>query len=131
MRRPGPRRLRLAVAAVAVVALGLAVRFGLGGVLGDLAGGVLYTVLVYLLVAVIAPGLRASRVAAIAFAWSALMELLQLIGVAAVLVSWWSPLRLVTGVSFVWTDLVAYAAGAASAGAVDAVLRRRHASARS
>ncbi|NQX28165.1 DUF2809 domain-containing protein [Microbacteriaceae bacterium VKM Ac-2854] len=122
------RRLGLALAAVVVLGLGLLLRFGLGGVLGDLAGGVLYTVLVYLLVAFVAPRLPSRRVAAIAFAWSALMELLQLFGVAAVLVSWWSPLRLITGVTFVWTDLIAYAAGACAAWVVDTVVRPRRAS---
>lgn len=117
------RRLRLALAAVLVCALGLVVRFGVGGVLGDLAGGVLYTVLVYLLVAFIAPQLRPAPVAAIAFGWSALMELLQLVGIAAVLVGWWSPLRLITGVTFVWTDVLAYAAGALLAAAADSLRR--------
>ncbi|NQX12211.1 DUF2809 domain-containing protein [Microbacteriaceae bacterium VKM Ac-2855] len=117
------RRLRLALAAVVVVAAGLALRFGVGGAVGDLAGGVLYTALVYLLVAFVAVRMRPPVVALTAFAWSALMELLQLVGIAGALVQLWSPLRLITGVGFVWTDLLAYAVGAVIAAAVDTAAR--------
>lgn len=115
------RRLACAVLAVLVIGVGLLIRFGLGG---DLAGGVIYTALVYLLVAALAPRMRPSRVASIALAWSVLMELLQAGGIAAALVALWSPLRLVLGTGFAASDLLAYLAGAVLAGAIDARVRR-------
>lgn len=114
------RRQCLAVALPAVVVAGLAGRFLLPGPAGDVAGGVLYTVLVYVLVALIWPRASPWRVAAAAFAFSSAVEVLQWTGAAADLVDLWSPLRLAVGESFVATDFIAYAAGALAAAAVDA-----------
>lgn len=102
-----------------LVALGLAGRFGLPGLLGDTIGGVTYAALAYVLIALLRPGWRPLTVGLAAFTFSAAIELLQLSGIAAELVEFWSPLKLVVGSSFVAGDFLAYAAGAAFAAAVD------------
>ncbi|MET0854022.1 MAG: DUF2809 domain-containing protein [Microterricola sp.] len=121
-----------------VVALGLIVRFGLGGGLGDAVGGVLYTILIALLVyplltlGPIGRGRRARvwLAAAIGGLVSVAIELLQLTGAPAALSTVFPPARLVFGTSFAVLDLVAYACGALVFGAVGALLatRRRQAS---
>lgn len=99
--------------------VGLAARFALAGGLADAAGGVFYTALVYVLIALVWPRLEPVRVGCAAFAFSAAIEGLQWTGLAADLVDVWSPLRLVVGTSFVATDLLAYALGAAIAAFAD------------
>lgn len=111
-------RLPFALAAVAVLGLGLALRFLLVGLLADVAGGVLYVVLVALLIGVVAPRLPAVTAAGIALAWSIAMEQLQAVGAAARLVEIWPPLRLVVGSTFSWLDIAAYVVGAVLAAAV-------------
>jgi hypothetical protein len=111
-------RLPFALAAVAALGLGLALRFLLTGLLADVAGGVLYVVLVALLIGVVAPRLPAVTAAGIALAWSIAMEQLQAIGAAARLVELWPPLRLVVGSTFSWLDIAAYVLGAVLAAAV-------------
>jgi len=120
-------RVPYLLAAVAALALGLALRFLLVGLPADLAGGVLYVVLVALLVAACLPRLAGVPAAGIALAWSIAMEQLQAIGVAARLVEQWPPLRLVLGTTFAWLDLIAYVLGAVLAAAVFTALgpRRR------
>ncbi|MHC2186330.1 hypothetical protein ACVLV4_001983 [Rathayibacter agropyri] len=118
-------RLRFALAALAVLGLGLALRFVLTGLLADIAGGVAYVVLVALLVAVLLPRIPAVTAAGIALAWSIAMEQLQAIGVASRLVELWAPLALVVGTTFSWLDLAAYVLGAVlAAAAVTAVAPR-------
>ena len=111
-------RLPFALAAVAALGLGLSLRFLLTGLLADVAGGVLYVVLVALLIGVVAPRLPAVTAAGIALAWSIAMEQLQAIGAAARLVELWPPLRLVVGSTFSWLDIAAYVLGAVLAAAV-------------
>jgi len=102
-------RLRAAVAATGVVALGLvATRLGL-----DALGDALYAVLVGLLVVLVAPRTRGLVVGALAFAWCALVELAQLTGLPGHAMDAVPLLRYVLGTTFVATDLLAYAAGAA------------------
>lgn len=109
-----PRRWPLAAAAAVVVALGLAAR-GLPGAVGDLAGGVLYAVLVTLLVALVAPRARPVTLGAVALVVCAAVELAQLTGVPAQVVDVVPPLRYVLGTTFHAPDLAAYAVGAAAA----------------
>ncbi|SMH44834.1 Protein of unknown function [Rathayibacter oskolensis] len=111
-------RLPFVLAAVAALVLGLALRFLLTGLVADVAGGVLYVVLVALLVCVVLPRLPAVSAAGIALAWSIAMEQLQAIGAAARLVELWPPLRLVVGSTFSWLDIAAYVLGAVVAAAV-------------
>lgn len=110
----GLRRWPLAAAAVGVVTLGLAVR-GLPGSAGDLAGGVLYAVLVTLLVALVAPRARPVTLGVVALAVCVAVELAQLTGVPAAVVDVVPPLRYVLGTTFHAPDLAAYAVGAAAA----------------
>lgn len=116
-----------------VVALGLIVRFGVGGALGDFVGGVLYTILIALLVypllslGRIGRGRRARvwLAAAIGGLISAAIELLQLTGIPAALSAVFPPARLVFGTSFAALDLWAYAAGALLFGAVGTLVAAR------
>lgn len=109
-----PRRRPLVVAAAVVVALGLVVR-GLPGAVGDLAGGVLYAVLVTLLVALVAPRSRPVTLGAVALVVCVAVELAQLTGVPAQVVDVVPPLRYVLGTTFHGPDLAGYAVGAATA----------------
>ncbi|MFE2378439.1 DUF2809 domain-containing protein [Streptomyces sp. NPDC059398] len=100
------RRWRACGAAVVTVAAWLGVRALAGGVFAKYAGDALYTVLVFLVVLIIAPRLRAAPAAAIALAFSWAVEFLQIAGVPAVL-------RPVLGATFNAPDLFWYAVGAA------------------
>lgn len=124
--RPG-RALPLLGAAAAVIAAGLMAR-QLPGTAGDAAGGILYAVLVYLLLALAAlpfgrPA-KALPLAGAAFLACALVELFQLTPWPARLGEAWAPLHLVFGSTFNAWDFPAYAAGAVLAGTADTVLRR-------
>lgn len=125
LRSPEPLpRPWLAVAAVTTIAVGLAAR-GRPGVVGDVAGGVLYTVLVGLLVLLVRPRTTAWLAGALAFVLSTLVELAQLTRAPAALAEAWTPLRFVLGSTFHAPDLTAYAAGAALLAAGVTVARRR------
>ncbi len=109
------RRIRLALAAVVVVVTGLLLhRAGAG-----FAADALYTVLIYLLVALIVPRARVTVPAVTAFGFSAAVELWQLTGVPARLADAVPVSALVLGTGFQWPDLVAYAVGAGVAAAAD------------
>ncbi len=110
----GSSRWALAAAAAVVVVVGLIAR-QLPGALGDLAGGVLYAVLVTLLVALVAPRARPATLGAVALAVCTTVELAQLTGVPATLVDAAPPLRYLLGTTFHAPDLAAYAVGAAAA----------------
>lgn len=118
------RRTGLASAAVAAIAAGLWARTGLAGMAGDAAGGVLYAVLLYLLLAFAAPRTRCTAVAAAAVILCSAIELFQLTPWPAQWAGQWPPLRLVFGTTFNPWDFPAYAGGAAAAGLADRLLRR-------
>lgn len=101
---------------------GLAARFGLDGAVADLAGGVAYTAFAYLLIALACPAWPTVRIGAAALLFSVAIELFQLTGIPTDLAGAFSPARLVFGSSFVATDLLAYAVGAALAVGVDRTL---------
>ncbi len=125
MRRDDVRsRPALLVGAVLVIGVGLAVH-RLPGLLGDLLGGALYAVLVYLLLAVLRPGGRAAVLAGVALAVCTVIELAQLTDGPRTAVAAVPLLRLVIGSTFTAHDLLAYAVGAVGAGAVDALTRNR------
>lgn len=120
-------RLALLGAAVAVVAVGLTIR-GVPGPIGDGAGGILYAVLVYLLIAVLTPSASAARIGAVTVIACAAIELLQLTPLPSALAGVLPPVRFVLGTTFVWTDLVTAVVGAIVAVLGDLVLagvRRR------
>lgn len=118
------RRTALASAAAATVAAGLWARTGLAGIAGDAAGGILYAVLLYLLLAFAAPGARWAAVAVAAVVLCSAIELFQLTPWPAQWAGQWPPLRLVFGTTFNPWDFPAYAGGAAAAGLADRLLRR-------
>ena len=106
-----------------MVATGLLVHT-IAGPFGDLAGGILYAVLVFLLLASITPAASGTRIGAAALLVCVGVELLQLTGLPSLLGDAFPPLRLLLGTTFVATDLLAYAIGVAVAVAADRVLRR-------
>jgi hypothetical protein len=121
----GIRRLILLLASCGTIVAGLTVSTVFAGFLADAIGDALYTVLVYLLVAIVAPRLRRLTVAGVAFGVSAVIEFLQLTGIPAALAEIFPLSRLVFGSTFVATDLIFYAGGALAAAGVDALLSRR------
>ena len=123
-RRPrARRRLALGLAAVVVVAVGLATRRD--GLVWDLVGSALYAALVHVLLALVAPRARSALVGLVAFAVCVVVELAQLTPVPAALAAAFPPAALVLGTTFAAQDLPAYAVGAALAATADHVLRRR------
>ncbi|MEY9854236.1 hypothetical protein ABH923_003914 [Leifsonia sp. EB41] len=119
------RRALLIVAAIATVVAGLTVHETVDSWAGAFAGDALYAVLIFLLVAVVAVRAASAVVGGVAFAVCAAVELFQLTGVPAYLSATIPGVELVLGSTFQWSDLVAYAVGAALAAAVDAGIRRR------
>lgn len=87
-------------------------------------GDALYAVLVYVLVIAVAPAVRVRRAAVVAFGICAAIELLQLTGLPATIADALPPARNVLGTTFHAPDLLAYAAGVALAGGVDAISSR-------
>ncbi|MGY0021108.1 DUF2809 domain-containing protein [Streptomyces sp. cg35] len=93
-------------AAVLTVAAGLGVRSWAGGDFAKYAGDTLYTVLVCVVVVMAAPRLRPAVAAGVALGFSWAVELLQIVGIPAVL----QPLL---GSTFNAPDLFWYVVGAA------------------
>jgi len=118
------RRIALALAVPAVVVVGL-LAHRVGGAALEFAADALYTVLVYLLLAVGFPRARRIPVAAVAIGISASIELLQLTGLPARLADAVPVSALVLGTGFQWLDLLAYLVGGAAAAAVDGLVGRR------
>lgn len=106
-----------------MIVSGLLVR-AVPGAIGDIAGGILYAVLVFLLVAILVPAASAVRIGLAAFAICVAVELLQLTGLPSALTAVFPPARLVLGTTFVTTDLVSSAVGVGLAVIADRLLRR-------
>lgn len=119
------RRALLLVAAIVTVVAGLTVHETVDSWAGAFAGDALYAVLVFLLVAVVAVRASSAVVGGVAFALCAAVEVFQLTGVPASLSATIPGAELVLGSTFQWSDLLAYAVGAALAAATDAEVRRR------
>lgn len=119
------RRSALAMAAAGVIVLGLAIHFLIPGETASLIADALYTVMVYLVLAVILPGAKRAWLALAAFAISAVIELAQLTGIPEQLAVSFPPSRLVFGTTFSALDLLAYAVGAAAVSWADAAISRR------
>lgn len=114
----------MGIAAAAVIPLGLFLRFLPLGVFADLAGGILYAILIYLLLTVIAPRWSQTRCALWALGWCWTVELLQLTGLPTSLAQLFPPASLVFGTGFAALDLLAYAAGALGIWALDSFISR-------
>lgn len=115
------RRLGAAACVLPVIALGLGARFLGSGLAADVAGGVVYAVLIYVLATFLRPraGHVANALAALVFC--VLIELLQLTDIPADLAAFFPPVRLVLGTTFVPLDLLAYGLGTALALGIDLV----------
>jgi hypothetical protein len=105
------RRVGAAIAAVSTVAAGLAVRGLFDGVFAKVAGVVLYAVLIYELIVVIAPRMAVTTVAALALAVCWVVEFAQLTPGPAALSELHPALALVFGSTFSAWDLPAYTLG--------------------
>nr|WP_256428748.1 DUF2809 domain-containing protein [Frigoribacterium sp. VKM Ac-2836] len=91
---------------------------------GDLLGSALYTVLLALLLALVAPRLPGLALAATATAVSVGVELLQLTGLPAAATAAFPPAAWVLGSTFAATDLLGYLAGGVAGLVLLGVLRR-------
>lgn len=117
------RRLAAGAAALVMIGAGLFVSTALPDTFAtDAAGDILYAALIYLLVVIVAPGLRPITAGAIALAWCIAVELFQLTGLPDAWGSAFAPLMLVFGTVFAPEDLLMYAIGVVAAAAVDLVL---------
>lgn len=105
-------------AALVTVGVGLGVRAVLTGVVANVGGVALWSVLVACLIAAVRPSLSAVRLAWITLGISVAVELFQLTGVPLALYRIHRLFALVLGTSFQWADLPAYALGSALAGAM-------------
>lgn len=113
-----------AVAAVLVVASGLATaRYGTGAV-ADALGDALYAALVTLLVGLAVPRWSTPARAGLAVGLCWAVELAQLTGVPAAAADAWPPLRYLLGTTFVATDLLWYAVGVLAASSVTVLASR-------
>ncbi|CAL9340681.1 DUF2809 domain-containing protein [Streptomyces sp. enrichment culture] len=106
------RRLVAAAAAVVIVGAGLALRAVAAGEVAKYGGDALYTLLLFALVLVAAPGTAPAKAAAVALAVSWGVEFLQLTDVPADLARQSTAARLVLGSTFNAPDLFWYAVGA-------------------
>lgn len=122
-RLPRSRR-RILLVAVLVIALGLLGR-QLPGIIGDMMGGLLYAVLLYLLFAFVMPRARPLTLTAVAAATGIAIELFQLTGIPAQIGAAWPPAKLVLGSTFVPLDLLVAAVGAACGPLADILVRGR------
>jgi len=119
------RRGAFLLATPLVVVAGLASRKALSGLPAKLAGDALYTVLVYVLVLLVAPGARPRRAFAVALGVSFAVEFAQLTPYPAWLSSKHLVLRLIFGTTFGWIDLAGYVIGAVAAAGLHVAVARR------
>ncbi|MDU0258237.1 DUF2809 domain-containing protein [Streptomyces sp. PU10] len=122
--RDDPTRTRLAAAGAAavIVGAGLTLRAVATGEVAKYGGDALYTLLLFALVLVVAPGTAQIRAAALALAVSWGVEFLQLTDGQAHLARQSTAARLVLGSTFNAPDLFWYAVGAVTG---PLVVRRR------
>jgi hypothetical protein len=118
------RRTPLALAAVTILAAGLATHYLLSGFFADALADGLYTALIAVVILLIGPRLRPWVAASAAFALSAAVELLQLTALPAALAETVPFSRLILGTTFAPLDLVFYAVAALIVGVLDAAILR-------
>ncbi|MDJ0317549.1 ribosomal maturation YjgA family protein [Arthrobacter antibioticus] len=119
------RRIALFIAATDIAVLGLAIHFFVPGEMASLITDGLYTVLLYLVLALILPKVARHWLALAAFAISTLIECAQLSGVPEQLAVSFPPSRLIFGTTFSVLDLIAYAVGAVAVYYADKLLSQR------
>lgn len=119
------RRRRLLAIAGLVIAAGLLTHLGGSGPIADRTGDALYSVMVYLVIAIAFPRASVVMVGVIALALCAAIEVFQLTGLPALWAQGFWPVRLVLGVGFDPGDLVAYALGGGAAALADLTIGRR------
>lgn len=119
------RRLAMGISAVALIPIGLFLRFQPWGLLSDLSGGILYASLIYVLVAFLVPASTRITVGLWALGWCVAVELLQLTAFPSTAAHLFAPARLVFGTGFAATDLVAYLLGVLFAFLIDLFWQRR------
>ncbi len=124
-----PRAVLAAVAAVVVLA-GVTVARRADGPWADPAGDALYAAFVYVLVLLAVPRLSPWRAAGVATAFCTAVELAQLTGTPAQVVTHVPVLRYALGTTFAAVDLVVYAAAATLAALVDRTLAHARAARR-
>lgn len=125
--RPRRKHLRLAVAALAVIALGLLTRadLPLPAIVASYGGDTLYATLVYLLAALAWPRWSPWRLALVALGTCYAVEFSQLIRTPWLdLLRGTLPGRLVLGVGFLWSDLACYAVGVLLGVTIDLALQQ-------
>lgn len=108
------KRALLLGAAIVTIVVGLTVHWSVSASWANPVTNALYTVLVALLIAFAAPRLPLWQVALGAFAFSAVIEFFQATGVPAALAVQFPPSALVLGTTFIATDFISYALGAAA-----------------
>ncbi|HXH34096.1 MAG TPA: DUF2809 domain-containing protein [Plantibacter sp.] len=108
------KRALLLGAAIVTIVVGLTVHWSVSASWANPVTNALYTVLVALLIAFAAPRLPLWQVTLGAFAFSAVIEFFQATGVPAALAEQFPPTALVLGTTFIATDFVSYALGAAA-----------------
>lgn len=118
------RRLALGAGAAVTVVAGLSVHAWATGAVADASGDALYPVLIYIIAAMIAPGISSVRIGSLALLFCVAVELFQLTGVPTGIADHFPPAALVLGSTFSALDLLCYAAGTAVITAVDATARR-------
>ncbi|TLK50146.1 DUF2809 domain-containing protein [Glutamicibacter sp. V16R2B1] len=121
------RRAWMGITALLVVPIGLFARFLPLGLAADLAGGLLYATLLYVLLGFLFPRAARLRLFLGSLGWCVAVELLQLTPLPLQLAQSLPILRLVLGTSFAVLDLFAYVAGAALAWTVDGLICRTRA----
>ncbi len=120
------KRSQVAVGLVATIALGILSRRAPFGIFvwDKSLGDALYTVMLYLLVALARPSWAPRRLAPIAIGASFAIELFQLTGIPHRLPRL---LQIALGTRFAWHDMVCYVVGGLAAGLVHTLVARRRA----
>jgi hypothetical protein len=108
-------RLRSGLVAAVSLALGLGLQLVERTPVVDVLGSVVYVVFIACLLRAVWPRLGAAGSAATAFAFAAVIELVQLTPLPQLVVDVFPPSRLLLGSSFDPIDVLAYAGGAAIA----------------
>lgn len=120
------RRAVAALAAVFVLAAGLGVHaFAPDTAASDVAGDLLYTVLLYVALVAIFPRWQPRIVGAIVLVWCIGVELFQLTGLPVAWADTFPPVLLVLGTVFDPRDLAVYVVAAVGAVIVDTAARAR------